>query len=302
MPPSEDHEITLELFRNRPELARKVAAEVFGLDMPDDLCWRMGPETVTNLAPQQITMDIALIGSSANSPRRAIIHEVQRKAGRADLERISYSWPEYVTSIRRRFQCPTTLIAMCPTPSIARRVGTPMKTGHPGFDLTVLAYSPHDLKPIVDTAEAQEWPEWVLLSSPAHADAEGTPVLEAVAAALQVTDEEYQGKYYDYVLARLTDAARHTLETIMMSDTYRPQSDWGRRLWSEGEAHGKAEGKAKGEAKALLAVLRSRGIEVSPEAADRITACADLDVLDVWLDKVALVERVEELFEGPTAG
>ncbi|WP_378238081.1 hypothetical protein [Actinomadura harenae] len=265
--------------------------------MPDDVCWQMGPETVTNLAPQQISMDIALIGSSADTPRRAIIHEVQRKAGKADLERISYSWPEYVTSIRRRFQCPTTIMAMCPTPSIARRVRTPMKTGHPGFDLTVLAYSPEDLKPIIDTASAREWPEWVLLSSPAHADVEGPPVLEAVAAALQVTDEEKREKYYDYVLARLTDAARHTLETIMKSDTYRPQSDWGRRLWSEGEAHGKAEGEAEGRAKGVLAVLRSRGIEVPSEAADRITACTDLRVLDVWLDKVALVERVEELFD-----
>lgn len=206
----------------------------------------MGPETVTNLAPQQITMDIALIGSSTARPRRAIVHEVQRNAGAVELDRISYSWPEYVTSIRRRFRCPTTIMAFCPNRTVARRVRAPMKTGHPGFDLTVLAYTPHDLKPIVDPDQARECPEWVILSSPAHAHEEGSPVLEAVAAALQATDEEYREKYYDYVLARLTDAARHTLETIMMSDTYKPQSDWGRRLWSEGEAHGEAKGEARG--------------------------------------------------------
>ncbi|RFU39633.1 hypothetical protein DZF91_21270 [Actinomadura logoneensis] len=211
MSPSEDHEIPLELFRNRPELARKVATEVFGLDVPDDLCWQMGPETVTSLAPQQVTLDIALIGSSANNARRAIVHEVQRHAGAEELERISYSWPEYVTSIRRRFRCPTTIMAFCPNRTIARRIRTPMKTGHPGFDLVVLTYTPHDLKPIVDPDQARECPEWVILSAPAHADEEGPPALEAVAAALQATDEEYRGPYYDYVLKRLTDAARHTL-------------------------------------------------------------------------------------------
>ncbi|MEV5574073.1 hypothetical protein AB0L06_28890 [Spirillospora sp. NPDC052269] len=293
MPPSKDHEIPLEYFRNRPELARKVATDVFGLDVPDDLSWQMGPETVTDLGPQQITLDISLIGSSAKNPRRAIVHEVQRSAGRKDLERISYSWPEYVTSIRRRFQCPTTIMALCPTSSIAQRVRAPMKTGHPGFDLKVLAYTPHDLKPIVDPAQAKECPEWVLLSAPAHADEGGPPVLEAMAAALQVTNEDFRGQYYDYVLGHLSEAARRTLEAIMKTDAYKPQSDWGRQIWSEGEATGEAKGKAT----ALLAVLRSRGIEVPTAAADRINACTDLDVLDGWLRKVAFVGNAEALFD-----
>ncbi|RFU39634.1 hypothetical protein DZF91_21275 [Actinomadura logoneensis] len=74
----------------------------------------------------------------------------------------------------------------------------------------------------------------------------------------------------------------------MSTDTYKPQSDWGRRFWTEGEAHG--------EAKGVLAVLRSRGIAVPQEAADRITACTDQTQLMAWLNKVAHAESVEELF------
>ncbi|MFC4908642.1 hypothetical protein [Actinomadura gamaensis] len=310
---SEEHEIPLELIRNRPDFARMVAVEVFGLDFPDDLTWRLGPETITNLAPRESRLDVSLIGEDAENPRRCLIHEVQLTASRKDLARIDKSWPCYVTNLRARFDCPATLLAFCPTETIARKVAKKIDCGHPGFVLGPLVYTPADLKPITDLAKAREMPEWVFLSAAAHADGpDGPKTLEAVAAALQVTDDSKAVAYYDYVLSQLTKSARQILEELMASPTFRPKSDWGRRLWTEGEAHGEVkgkregkaegrregrlEGKLEGEAEAVFAVFKARRITVGSHVEARIRKCTDPKQLLEWVERAAIVDRAEDIF------
>jgi predicted transposase YdaD len=67
--------------------------------------------------------------------------------------------------------------------------------------------------------------------------------------------------------------------------------------FAEGWAEGFAEGRAKGWAKAVLRVLAARRIEVPEEARVRISACADLRQLDVWLDRAVVATSVAELFD-----
>lgn len=64
---------------------------------------------------------------------------------------------------------------------------------------------------------------------------------------------------------------------------------------AEGEAKGRVEGEVKGRAEALLLVLRSRGVDVSPELEQRILACADPAVLAAWLQRAATVTSTAEL-------
>ena len=64
----------------------------------------------------------------------------------------------------------------------------------------------------------------------------------------------------------------------------------------EAEAKGKAEGEAKGKAEAILKVLGRRGIEVDDESRERIESCADLAVLDGWLDRSFDVASAGGLF------
>lgn len=47
------------------------------------------------------------------------------------------------------------------------------------------------------------------------------------------------------------------------------------------------QGRAEAEAKAVLGVLESRGIEIPEQARERINGCADLDLLDGWIHRVA---------------
>ncbi|MGD0525624.1 MAG: hypothetical protein ABSE49_10790 [Polyangiaceae bacterium] len=61
----------------------------------------------------------------------------------------------------------------------------------------------------------------------------------------------------------------------MASGNYQYQSDFARRYFGQGKAEGKAE--------AVLAVLAARQIAVPDEIRARITACADVAILDRWL-------------------
>ena len=67
---------------------------------------------------------------------------------------------------------------------------------------------------------------------------------------------------------------------------------------ARGVAKGEARGEARGEAKAVLRVLGARGVEVSDVVRERVMACADLDVLEGWLDRSLTVTSAEELFAG----
>ena len=56
-----------------------------------------------------------------------------------------------------------------------------------------------------------------------------------------------------------------------------------RRYAAQGRAEGEAQGEARGRAHALLRVLSARDIAVPDDVRARISACADLDLLDRWL-------------------
>jgi hypothetical protein len=62
-----------------------------------------------------------------------------------------------------------------------------------------------------------------------------------------------------------------------------------------GEAKGKVEGEAKGKAEAILAVLETRGIAVSPVQRQEVLRCDDLDRLGRWLRRAALATSAAEV-------
>ena len=68
--------------------------------------------------------------------------------------------------------------------------------------------------------------------------------------------------------------------------------------WQQGLTEGEVRGRAVGRADALLLVLRSRGVEVSPELEQRILACSDPALLAAWLQRVATVTSAAELLAG----
>ncbi|MFE3189925.1 hypothetical protein ACFXHA_13020 [Nocardia sp. NPDC059240] len=294
--PSNNHEVPLELFRERPELAPKVAREVFGLAVPEGPCWRLGPETVTMLGPLELHLDVSVVGGSVERPDFAIIQEVQNSATCEDLIRIRSSWPEYVTNLRKRLRCPVALLAYCPNEKVAAAVGEPVETGHPGFVFAPITYWPGRLAAVTDPVQAHEWPELVLLSAPGHVDDTSRHrVLEMVMRAIQAFGPERGLIYYDYISARLPQAVRSELEELMSIsvEDYQWESEFAHRH----QAIGRAEGVAEGEASAILTVLAARCIEVECSSRERILTCSDLGLLSVWLTRAVTVNVASDLFD-----
>ena len=52
----------------------------------------------------------------------------------------------------------------------------------------------------------------------------------------------------------------------------------------------------------VVIVLKSAGLSLTAEERARITDCTDLDQLDAWIRRVALVNSVSELFDDPLHG
>ncbi len=69
------------------------------------------------------------------------------------------------------------------------------------------------------------------------------------------------------------------------------------QLLAEGEARGKAQGELRRAAASVLTVLEARGLNVPPDARQRVEDCRELEVLQHWLVQAVTVARVDEVFE-----
>jgi hypothetical protein len=83
---------------------------------------------------------------------------------------------------------------------------------------------------------------------------------------------------------------------VIGADPHQRTSDFAQRLRAEGEALGVARGKAEGEAKAILVLLKARGIPITAHARDRVRACTDSRQLELWIERAATIDRIDDLF------
>jgi hypothetical protein len=133
----------------------------------------------------------------------------------------------------------------------------------------------------------------------------------ALAHALQGSDDDGLGIYWDAFLASLSKAVRKELEMelrVHVSESWRPKSDWGKDIFAKGEAKGRAEGEAKGAAvgevigrtagiaEAILTVLEQRRLPITPALRTRVTVCNDLPLLERWLRRATTAASIEEAF------
>lgn len=57
------------------------------------------------------------------------------------------------------------------------------------------------------------------------------------------------------------------------------------------------EGRTEGKAEAILVVLEARGLPVSEETREQIVRCEDLEQLESWLRRAAVITGIDSLFE-----
>jgi hypothetical protein len=61
-------------------------------------------------------------------------------------------------------------------------------------------------------------------------------------------------------------------------------------------AKGWAEGCAEGWAEGILRVLAARGVRVPVEIQQQVLACRDISQLEMWCDRAATADSIEDVF------
>src|SRR5437764_2452258 len=129
--PSIDHEIFVDLFRNRPSLAAEMLVEALGVSLPPYTEARLASTDLTEIQPAEYRADVVVVLLDRDVPVRVIIVEVQLAVD----PRKRLSWPAYVTVSRAIHGCPADLLVVAPDPSLAGWCAEPIEIGVPGFVL-----------------------------------------------------------------------------------------------------------------------------------------------------------------------
>ncbi|AYY14015.1 hypothetical protein EF847_16195 [Actinobacteria bacterium YIM 96077] len=292
--PSAMHEALIEMFRSRPSLTVELLRESLGVSVPIHRQIRLEPGDLPDLAPTEYRADaVVVLCEASDEPVQAIVVEVQ--LGRDGGKR--WSWPVYLTTLRARLRCAVTLLVVCVESATADWCGAPIDLGHPGWILRPLVLGPHRVPVVTDVEQARSSPELAVMSAMAHgAETDGDKVLDAVASAFTIVDDEHAALYSDVVFGALPEAARHYLEALMTTKLREYQSDFVRRYVNQGRAEGKAQGQLEAEADAVLSVLAARGVGVPDDARRRISECTDLDQLKAWLSRAATATSIDDIF------
>ncbi|WP_433929447.1 hypothetical protein AB3662_37590 [Sorangium cellulosum] len=158
---------------------------------------------------------------------------------------------------------------------------------------------PEGVPVVTDAEQAKAAPEVVVLSAMAHGQSEAAEGIGvAFLAAIAGLDEERRTLYWDLVLSSMNEAARRTLEAMMKSG-YEFQSEFARSYVAKGVEKGREEGRQLGlleaKAQAVLAFLEARGLAVPVELRQRVLASTDIDELDRWVRRAAVVSDAREL-------
>ena len=251
--PSVPHEVTIEFFRNRPQLAKQLLSRNLQIHFPDHDA-RFDSADLSQVQPTEYRADgvVTLTHPTDGSTALGIVVEVQRQIS----ERKRYTWPVYVTTLRARLKCPVFLLIVSYHEGTARWCAQPIDLG--GGSILPCVIGPADVPFISDVQQARANPELAVLSVMAHGQdrdvRRAAAIADVACQAVTGLDDDKAVLYLDVILASLSGAARLELQT-MIPDGYEFQSEFVRTHFNnarqEGLAKGHAEGMAKGWAEGL---------------------------------------------------
>ncbi|MEM9461965.1 MAG: hypothetical protein AAGF11_47840, partial [Myxococcota bacterium] len=291
--PSMLHEILIDLIRENPEMLIPLLRDKLGtVDL------RGGKfEPVERNYSQLPDLDADLVLQIRDQTGQlicALVLEVQLRPRRQK----KYAWPSYQASTFRRLQCPTFVVVLAIKPSVARWADETIWTGQTHFRPIVIG--PKQFPIILDPRHARENVAMAVLSGLAHPkEPKAEQIGEALWQALdRRSDQQLDPRhdlYWDQFLALIGETTRRQL--MILLDGYRPQSEWGKKIYAEGESKGLLEGKREGHAAALTMLLQARGLSLEPAVRERIVQCRNQKTLHQWLRRAATAEHLDEVFE-----
>jgi hypothetical protein len=308
MPPTSQHEALHRIFLQDEALFARAAAHILGIVVQEPQQVTVLSSDLTTVKPLERRPDSVLMAEwLVDDPigRYVLIIESQTDPDDNKPRR----WPYYIAYLHDKYKCPVVLLVVCNKASTATWARQPIVIGLP--DLTCMLVYPVVLGPdnvpaVTDVAEAGGDLTFAVFSALTHGrSSEVSAILEALAGALNATDEETALTLTEMTEAGLVGTAGQQKWRELMrkqlitykSEFRREGIEEGRAVGlEEGLAEGRARGKAVGRAEAILQVLDKRGIAVDETSRERILSCADLDALDTWLGRSLSAAQVGDLF------
>ncbi len=268
--PSFTHEVIVELFRNRPELAPALLRDALRAPLPEYTHAEIIEATLIDIQPAEYRADLVVLLNN-NVPVYGIVVEAQLQRDPSKL----FTWPTYAMLLRSRQRCPACVLVFAGDESVAEWARQPIEVGG-GNRFTPWVISPNGVPVVTDEQEAAADPELAVLSAMAHGMDEDHALAARIAVVAQVAslglDVDRSKMYCDLIFHSLTETARRALLT-MNPGNYQYQSDFAKRYVAEGRAEGKAELVLK------QISLRFGSISDSVQARIRAATTAELDVM-----------------------
>lgn len=308
--PSRKHQALTQLLLEHPALLVELVRRNLGVHLPDDLELVRGPETVRLGYSDRVADGAVVFRGRRGGAQETIVLEVQLRRD----PRKRKAWAVYVVGTWAQLDCPTTLVVVTDSPSVARWASEPIDIGRGRMVLRPLVLGPEQIDAEPTLEEARAWPERLALSVIIHGDKRGSlrlaRVALTVARELLASRDERRMVLSDLIVSFIDERVRRTVEAEMnISDGHVWFSKWGKaygrmraKAVAEGEAKGEAkglmrgldEGRAEGLAKALWTVLQGRGLEPTKAQGERIERCKSTKQLEKWLSRALVAETVAE--------
>ena len=236
--PSQQHEILVELFRNRPELAYELLHDVAGLSLAAGTAELASNDLSQAIAVEYRADAVTVIRDKNGEPTSAVIVEVQLHVDRGKR----LTWPLYIAALRARLECAVVLLVLTPDDAVARWARTAIEMGHPGFELRPIVVGFAELPRVTDRERIRQTPELGVLSVMAHRD---LAIALVVAPEILEQPEVTRQVYLDLIYRALPDAAGRALKELLMQK-YEYQSDIVREYVAQGREEGREEGREQG--------------------------------------------------------
>ena len=305
--PSLEHNALVEMFRETPELAARMLAQVLRAPVPPHRSVTVVEAALDQLLPTEYRADLVLeLRGARNKLILAIVLEVQLTE---DWKK-KFSWPVYVTVLRARKRCAACVLVITPGARVATWAAEPIQLGLGPGDGSVKPWvlGPAQLPRVTDVGMAAQEPELSVLSARAHGnEPDGLPVVLAAVVGLGGLDPKMAAVYFRLIYDALREPVRIALETFIMANQQFEGVTWppfAQQLIDRGEAAGLQKGMEKGMEKGMHQAKREvivklalrAGITLAEEDRVRIEECEDLAMLDRWIDSALTSKTAAELF------
>ncbi|MET9215878.1 MULTISPECIES: RpnC/YadD family protein [unclassified Nocardia] len=206
---------------------------------------------------------------------------------------------------------PVVLAVVCRDHATATWAAGPLRLGHDLWtclSVSPIVLGPHNVPAVLDVDTARHDLPLAALSAITHARQPHIgAILESVAEAFrQAGDQDETQLFIELVYHGLgRTKAGTTWKELMDADLSYFRGPLAQALREEGRDEGRAlgrdegreEGMDEGRAKDVLLILRHRGVHISEDAAERVTACRDQRTFDLWMRRALEISRIEELFD-----